>query len=65
MTGRAVLEILMYLVFLFGDQRPRSMPSPTQPLQKPTGPHELEVALKSLIKPDDQHRLAVVVIDVM
>jgi hypothetical protein len=54
----------IYLVFWFGDQRPRSMPNPTNGLQKPKTAQELEIALRSLIKSSDQNRLAIVVIDV-
>lgn len=54
----------VYLVFWFGDKRPRSMPKPPNSLPKPNTAQELEIALRSLIKPDDQNRLAVVVIDV-
>lgn len=54
----------IYLVFWFGDKRPRSMPKPPNSLPKPNTAQELENALQSLIKADDQNRLAVVVIDV-
>ena len=54
----------IYLVFWFGDKRPRSMPKPPKSLPKPNTAQELENALRSLIKADDQNRLAVVVIDV-
>jgi len=54
----------IYLVFWFGDKRPRSMPKPLNSLPKPNTAQELENALRSLIKADDQNRLAVVVIDV-
>jgi len=54
----------IYLVFWFGDKRPRSMPKPPNSLPKPNTAQELENALRSLIKADDQNRLAVVVIDV-
>jgi len=54
----------IYLVFWFGDKRPRSMPKPPNSLPKPKTAQELENALRSLIKADDQNRLAVVVIDV-
>ena len=54
----------IYLVFWFGDKRPRSMPKPPNSLPKPNTAQELENALHSLIKADDQNRLAIVVIDV-
>jgi len=54
----------IYLVFWFGDKRPRSMPKPPHSLPKPNTAQGLENALRSLIKADDQNRLAVVVIDV-
>ncbi|MDD5114093.1 MAG: hypothetical protein PHC94_08745 [Methylobacter sp.] len=54
----------IYLVFWFGDKRPRSMPKPPNSLPKPNTAQELENALRSLIKADNQNRLAVVVIDV-
>lgn len=54
----------IYLVFWFGDKRPRSMPKPPNSLPKPNNAQELENALRSLIKAEDQNRLAVVVIDV-
>jgi len=54
----------IYLVFWFGDKRPRSMPKPPNSLPKPKTAQELENTLRSLIKADDQNRLAVVVIDV-
>jgi len=54
----------IYLVFWFGAQRPRYMPNPPNSLSKPTTAQELENALRSLIKAEDQNRLAVVVIDV-
>ncbi len=54
----------IYLVFWFGDKRPRSMPKPPNSLPKPNTAQELENALRSLIKDDNQNRLAVVVVDV-
>jgi len=54
----------IYLVFWFGAQRPSYMPKPPNSLSKPTTAQELENALRSLIKDEDQSRLAVVVIDV-
>lgn len=54
----------IYLVFWFGDKRPRPMPKPPNSLPKPNTAQELENALRSLIKVGDQNRLAVVVIDV-
>lgn len=54
----------IYLVFWFGSQRRRLMPKPPSPLQKPTTAQELEDALRSLIKAENQSRLAVVVLDV-
>jgi hypothetical protein len=54
----------IYLVFWFGDKRQRSMPKPPNSLPRPNSAQELENALRSLIKADDQTRLAVVVIDV-
>jgi hypothetical protein len=54
----------IYLVFWFGDQRPHPMRNPPQGWTKPKTAQELESTLRSLIKPKDQNRLAVVVIDV-
>jgi hypothetical protein len=54
----------IYLVFWFGDKRPRSMPKPPNSIPKPNTAQELENALRSLIKVGDQNRLAVVVTDV-
>lgn len=54
----------IYLVFWFGHKRPQYMPKPPNSLSKPNTAQELENALRSLIRADDQNRLAVVVIDV-
>lgn len=55
----------IYLIFWFGEQRPRGMPKlPISIKNKPSTAQELETALQSLIKPENKHRLQVIVIDV-
>ncbi len=54
----------IYLVFWFGDKRPRNIVKPPAPLEKPKTAQELEKALQTFIKPEDKYRLTAVVIDV-
>jgi len=54
----------IYVVFWFGDKRTRNIPSPPRHLKRPESPQELEDSLRSLLSPDDRHRLEVIVIDV-
>ncbi|MFK5894002.1 MAG: hypothetical protein QM504_12345 [Pseudomonadota bacterium] len=54
----------IYVIFWFGDKRTRAIPKPPQNIPRPKTPQELEDSLRSLILPDDQARLEVVVIDV-
>ncbi|KJV06724.1 hypothetical protein VZ94_09420 [Methylocucumis oryzae] len=54
----------IYLVFWFGDKRNRAIPKPPKGVQKPKTAQELEITLRSLIKPEAKNRLAVIVLDV-
>lgn len=54
----------IYVVFWFGKQRKGRVPRPPRDIKAPETPGELEVALRSLVSPDQRERLSVFVVDV-
>lgn len=54
----------IYVVFWFGDRRTTNIPTPPKHIKRPETPEALETSLRSLINPDYQCKLDVIVIDV-
>lgn len=54
----------IYVVFWFGDGRTANVPKPPKHIKRPETPEALEASLRSLIHPDYQCKLDVIVIDV-